>query len=111
MNNIIAPSLSKLINASINDEKYPHCLKISKMVPIFKSGNKEECTNYRPITLLSSFNKIFGKKIQSDLINHIERNQLLYEKQFGFRKYHSTIDALINTYDYIIEQLRNRHVQ
>ena len=62
VNNIIAPSLSKLINASINDEKYPHCLKISKIVPIFKSGNKEECTNYRPITLLSSFNKIFEKK-------------------------------------------------
>ena len=60
--NIIAPLLSKLINASINDEKYPHCLKVSKIVPIFKSGNKEECTNYRPITLLSSFNKIFEKK-------------------------------------------------
>ena len=33
----------------------------------------------------------------------------MYEKQYGFRKYHSTIDALINTYDFLIEQNRNKN--
>lgn len=63
-------------------------------------------SNYRPISLLSTFNKIFEKKIHSDLTNFIEKNNILYINQFGFRKYHNTIDALINTHDHIIEERR-----
>ena len=76
---------------------------------IKKHGDKSNCNNYRPISLLSSFNKIFEKKIQSDLVTFIERNNILYEKQFGFRKYHSTIDALINLHDYIIDKLNSKN--
>ena len=106
--NEIAPILTILINKSIEQRIYPDCLKLTKIVPIYKGGSINECSNFRPISLLSSMNKVFEKKIQNDLAHFIEQNDLLYVKQFGFRKYHSTIDALIATYDFIIEKIRNK---
>ena len=105
----MTPILTKLINSSINDRIYPNCLKLTKIIPLHKGGEKHEISNYRPISLLSCFNKIFEKKIHADLVNFIERNEILYTNQFGFRKYHSTIDALMSTYDHIIEELRKKN--
>ena len=58
----LVPIIMNLINASINDSFYPDCLKIAKVIPIYKKGSREQCNNYRPISLLSTFNKIFEKK-------------------------------------------------
>ena len=102
----LVPVLRKLINMSIKDTTYPDILKIAKVIPIHKSGSKNNCSNYRPISLLSTFNKIFEIKIQKDLTYFIETNKILYDKQYGFRKYHSTIDALTNAHDYLIDQAR-----
>ena len=72
---LISPTLSKLINASIEDRIYPDCLKIAKNIPIYKSGEKHLCNNYRPISLLSVFNKIFEKKIHNDIYDFIEKKR------------------------------------
>lgn len=105
----LIPIVKKLINLSIHEKKYPDRLKIAKVIPIYKSGCKKDSGNYRPISLLSVFNKIFECKIQNDLVDFIEENNILYSKQFGFRKYHSTIDALINTHDYVVENIRKKN--
>ena len=107
--NEIAPLLTKLINLSIIDRYYPDSLKSAKIVPFYKSGDKRDCGNYRPIALLSCFNKVFEKKIHHDIINFIENNKVLYINQYGFRKFHSTIDALINVHDYIICEQRKQN--
>lgn len=105
----ITTTLTDLINKSISERVYPSCLKTAKIIPLFKNGNKLDCNNYRPISLLSTFNKIFETKIKNDLSKFIEENNVLYINQFGFRKYHSTIDALIKTHDYIIDETRKKH--
>ena len=105
----ISPILLKLINFSIKDRIYPKCLKIAKIIPIYKSGNKSNCNNYRPISLLSTFNKIFELKLKDELSSFIEKNNILYIDQYGFRKYHNTIDALINCYDHIINETRSKN--
>ena len=105
----ISPILTKLINLSISKKMYPACLKIAKIIPLHKASSKTECTNYRPISLLSGFNKIFERKIHNDLIEFIEKNEILYANQFGFRKFHSTVDALIKTQDHIIEERRKNN--
>ena len=104
----IVPILTRLINQSIADKVYPKCLKIAKIVPLFKSGKKNDVNNYRPISLLSTFNKIFECVLHKTITSFIENNNILFQNQFGFRKYHSTIDALIKTHDYIIHEIRNK---
>ena len=103
----VCPTITELINLAIKNRKYPNCLKLAKIIPIFKDKDKLDCNNYRPISLLSVFNKIFERKLHNDLVNFIENNDILFINQFGFRKFHSTIDALIKTHDYIINERRN----
>ena len=65
-------------------------LKLAKVVQIFKSGDSSKITNYRPISVLSYFSKVFERI----MYNHITYN-VLYNYQFGFRHKHSTQQAII----------------
>ena len=63
----IAPIISELINQAFQEGNYPNCLKLAKVIPIFKSGSKTFPGNYRPISLLSNINKTIEKAIYSRL--------------------------------------------
>ena len=76
-------------------------MKIAKVVSIFKKGSTFLPTNYRPISILSCFNKLFEKLICRRLVSFLESNHIFYDYQFGFRKLHSTTLALIEIYDSI----------
>lgn len=90
----IAPIISKLINLAFQEGRYPSCLKLAKVLPIFKSGLKTIPGNYRPISLLSNINKIIEKAIYSRLYNFFTKFNILNSSQFGFREGHSTTLAL-----------------
>ena len=75
---------------------FPEELKLAKVIPIFKSGDKQDISNYRPISILSFFSKVFEKTMYNHLINFIDANKILYKYQFGFRKSHSTNHAIIS---------------
>jgi hypothetical protein len=64
------------------------------VVPIFKSGEKTSCDNYRPVS--KSLSKILEKIVQISLVNHLELNNLLYEHQYGFLCLRSTEHNLIH---------------
>ena len=83
-----------IVNLSLSTGMFPSELKIAKIKPLFKAENKHLYTNYRPISLLPTFSKIFEKIIYSRLINFFEANTILYSKQFSFRSSHSTELAL-----------------
>jgi hypothetical protein len=59
------------------------------------------CDNYRPISLLSSLSKILEKMVSIQLVNHLDRNKLLYENQFGFQRGKSTEHNLLKVVNYI----------
>jgi hypothetical protein len=61
--------------------------------PLFKKGDKKDMTNYRPISLLTSFSKVFEKIMYEKLFQHIDINNSLVEEQFGFRSSASTSTA------------------
>jgi len=86
--------LAQLINRSFKTGKYPSKLKKSKITAIFKSDDDTDPTNYRPISLLSIFNRIFEKMVYKRLIQFIEKENLLYHGQYGFRSNHSTEHAI-----------------
>ena len=58
-----------LINKSMEEGTFPNKLKISKIIPIYKSKDKDQLNNYRPISLLSSISKIYEKVICKRLYN------------------------------------------
>jgi Reverse transcriptase (RNA-dependent DNA polymerase) len=97
----IAYPLSILINSSFSTGIFPDALKIGKLCPVFKAGDKSLFSNYRPISVLPSFSKIYEKSIHARLASYLEANDILFDYQFGFRKKHSTYMAITNLYDKI----------
>ena len=93
---LIKKPLLKIFNESLNLSIFPENMKIVKVTPIFKSGKKELPKNYRPISVLPCFSKILEKIMYNRVYNYLNDNNLLFYKQFGFRKGHSTDDALIS---------------
>ena len=94
MHALIKP-LAYLINCSINKGIFPDELKIAKVIPIYKSGDKTSIENYRPISVLSIFSKFFEKIMYNHLINFVNKHNILYKYQFGFKKRHSTNHAIL----------------
>lgn len=92
---LIAKPLTYLVNCSLEQGVFPECLKIAKIKPLHKSGCKNNIENFRPISLLNSFSKIFEKYAANKVINFFEKYNLLNKNQFGFRKGISTNDAII----------------
>jgi hypothetical protein len=106
--NEISIPLSHIFNLSIRQGIFPDKVKISRTVPIFKSGNNELCDNYRPISLLSSLSKILEKHIAIQLTNHLELNNLLYEHQYVFQRHKSTEHNLTHLTNYVYRALTNK---
>jgi len=73
---------------------FPDHLKFSILKPIYKKGNRMNPANYRPISLLASFFKVFVKTLYIRLTEHIYSNKLLVGNQFGFRKCIASEDAI-----------------
>ena len=89
---IILP-LAYIINMSFLTGEYPDMLKIVKVIPIHKGGSTQDINNYRPISLLSIFDKIIEKLVHKRLYNFLLEHNILYQSQFGFRKNNSTVYA------------------
>ena len=90
----ISPLLASLFNDCIYSGVFPDELKIAKVIPLYKGGKTHMLSNYRPISILPLFSKIFEKLIYSRLYSFLDKNNILYNKQFGFRRLHSTSHAL-----------------
>jgi len=69
---------------------FPTRLKFSEVKPILIRGDENYTSNYRPVSLLTSFSKIFEKVIYNRLYHHINNNHVLVNEQFGFRHASST---------------------
>ena len=104
----ISPILAKLINHSLSEGVFPDSLKIAKILPILKSGDKTLISNYRPISLLNTFSKIYEKVVLIRLEKFLDKHKILYDKQFGFRKKRSTQLALVSLIDCITSALDNK---
>jgi hypothetical protein len=89
----ISSPLNYICNKAITSGIFPTPLKYSIVKPVFKKGNKENMANYRPISLLTSFSKVFERIIYDRLLQHIEDKNILATEQFGFRPGASTEKA------------------
>ena len=101
-NPVISILLSKLINSCISDGIYPALLKVTEVIPI---GGRDRTTNYRPISLLSQFKKVFEKILSNRIYSYLIRYKLYSEYQFGFRKNFSTTLAISKIYDKVLNYI------
>ena len=92
---VVGGSLCDLFNKSLFAGKFPEDWKIARIAPIFKSGAKDERSNYRPISVLPFISRLFEKLIFNQFYEYLDANKSLYEHQSGFRLLHSVATALL----------------
>jgi hypothetical protein len=97
----VANPISCLANMSFSSGTVPDHLKIARVCPVYKSGEKSEFTNYRPISILPSFSKIFEKLVYNRLVDYLNKHSILTRNQFGFRSSHDTCMAVAEMIDKI----------
>lgn len=105
---LILEPLTHLINASFEDGEFPPQLQRAAVLPIFKKGDKRLVTNYRPVSLLSVFSKIFEYAMLSRLNGFIQKYNILSTRQHGFSKGKSTTTAFYDYLKFIIQKVEKR---
>ena len=96
---VIAQPLANIFNLSLQTGIFPDDWKIAKISPVFKEGNKTDCGNYRPISVISVVAKLFEGLVYNQLRTFISDNNILVKQQSGFRSQHSTETALLGDND------------
>ena len=104
---IIVVPLCHIINVSFSTGVFPDLLKVAKVLPLHKGGSTLDPNNFRPISLLSIFDKIIEKLMHKRLYKFLEEHSILYENQFGFRKKNSTVYALMEITERIKDTIDN----
>ena len=111
---IISEPLSILVNPAFSLGIFPDSLKIAKVVPIYKSGDKRNPSNYSPISLLTCFSKIFEKLIFTRIYSFICKHSILASTQYGFCKglsiMYAVTEVITTTYDNISANLHTGFV-
>lgn len=103
----IAIPLSHIFSLSLKNGIFPSALKLSRVIPLYKSNDPSLCDNYRPIALQSCIAKILEKYVSIQLSNHLDLNHLLHPHQYGFQKYKSTEHNLFSAINFISSALNN----
>ena len=101
---IVTP-ITHICNLSFKNGVFPDKMKTAKIIPIFKSGDREDCTNYRPISLLPQISKILEKLFNRRLSEFLEKYKVISPTQYGFRENMSTCFALTELVDEITASL------
>jgi hypothetical protein len=86
--------LTHIFNHSVNTGEFPEKMKVAKLMALHKKDDKTNLENYRPISILPIFSKVFEKLVQGRLIKYLLNNNILNPSQFGFQPGKSTNDAI-----------------
>ena len=105
---IIVP-LVHLLNISLKTGIFPDLLKTAVVTPIYKNGARNSISNYRPVSVLPIFSKLFERVMYNRLTGYLDTNNILYQHQYGFRKGHSTDLAIITVIEDIKQALENKN--
>lgn len=102
---VLVTPITYLCNLCFSSGVFPKPLKESVVIPIFKSGDRDSITNYRPISLLPTLAKVLEKLINIRLVKYLEANNLLSHNQYGFRGRRSTSDAIDTVVTHLVNNL------
>ena len=107
---IFAPILLVVYNKCFELGYYPSSMKVAKVVPIHKKGDKNDFDNYRPISILIQFNQLFERLISKRIHSFFNKHDLFSKKQFGFLKKHCTEHAILDLKEYVMENMEKKEI-
>lgn len=102
---LLVDVLAYVFNRCVFEGVFPEELKCADVIPLFKKGSVTEISNYRPISLLSVFSKIFEKLMKNRIMSFLDKTKFFNPAQFGFLKGKSTEDALLQFCSLTMSQL------
>ena len=109
---VLLPTITNIINLSLSSGTFPDQFKICSVLPLLKKYDldKEEFSNYRPISHLSFISKLVERAVKARLCDHLSANHLFNSFQSAYTKFHSTESTLLAIHDYIIKSMSNQKV-
>ena len=108
MSSTITPVLVTVINLALSLGIFPGDLKLAKVVPIFKKGDKLKMNNYRPILLLTCLSKIFEKVVFHRFTDFFNKQSVLVSNQYGFRANRSTAHAVLDIIAEVCDNINSK---
>lgn len=103
--NIVADHLAHIVNLSVSSGKFPSLLKMASVIPVYKKEDPLNIINYRPISILSIFSKVFEKIVLNRMISFLTKFKVLTDCQHGFREGRSTETAAVSFMNFVYEKL------
>ena len=103
---VITETVTYIYNLCIDKNYFPKAFKQTKVIPIYKSGDNKDPSNYRPISILSVLSKPLEKHINKHLLSYLKTNELIHPNQSGFREHHSCHTALTTLVDTFYKNIK-----
>ena len=107
-NEVLALILTAYFTWAFEKGIFPCTFKTAKVVPIFKTGNKNSANNYRPISLLPSLSKVLKKLIKIRLVKFFDKYNILYDYQYKFKEGHSVLHSLLDVTSFGYDSIQNK---
>ena len=104
----ISNVLCKIFNCSMCNGVVPDKMKIARVTPIHKKGDTSIMNNYRPISVLTIFTKIFERCMYNRVTDFLNKHKILFKNQFGFRHGHSTSSAILELIHKITQAIEKK---
>ena len=95
----ILPAVTHILNLSIMSSKFPAAWKKSKIIPLHKKDDPIDPKNYRPVAIVPILSKVLERAIFNQLVEYLDKNNLLHPNHHAYRPGHNTTTALIQMYD------------
>ena len=105
-----ADLLVHIVNICFRSGKFPSCLKSARVIVLHIGVDPKDPFNYRPISILSAFEKVIERCIYKRVNNFLEKHKYFSKSQFGFRKSHSTEQAILAVTQYIHDALERGEI-
>ncbi|CAB3228446.1 unnamed protein product [Arctia plantaginis] len=101
----LVPPITYAFNLCLQRGVFPNALKKAIVYPIFKKGDRNCISNYRPISVLSAISKILEKILNKQLRCFLDKNRVIADNQYGFRSGVSTEDAVLDLTEFVARSL------
>ena len=106
---IIAHPLSLIFKSSLASSELPTQWKLANVTPVFKKGNKHSRENYRPISLTSIVCRLMERLLKNAIVDHLEKNSLFSNSQWGFRGKRSCASQLLKVFEEVTAYIEEDH--